>query len=426
MRSGSRNGLALLAVAVCCGNGTAMAQDFDPSTSIVSRTPPGFSKPPIMVGSFELRPRIEAEVVAIDNVLLSPDGGTSDVTVTVRPSIAVRDRRTDREISLDASVGVVKYLDNTLGGRFQARSRAQARFGLGTPTRPRLELRFQQNDYQGTEFADLLESTVPLRLTSYGATAGIQRDLGEFTLDLDGRYDRSEYRREPSAAPTSIESLFQAIDVMSGRAAVEYSLNPGERAYLQAEINERNYVTDSGVAGVPVDLAADRSSHGFSISAGYERRITEVLLADVRIGFLRQDFVSPALDSVSTFSFEGNLYYSPSELTRIRLFASRRLDENITPAFSGLLRTDVGIGVEHELLRNLLLDFQGRYSRISPNTAPGQANVVSDIDEIRATTSARYLISESFQARFRTEYFRRDSTLSADQARFSFSFEYLF
>lgn len=404
----------LLCAGVFLGASPALAQSNDPFASVLNQYRPEFSKPPIRIGGFEVRPRIELDAEAIDNVFASDVVDRNDVTLSLRPAVLVSDRRSDRELTLNLDAALATYLNNTVSDRVQIGADGLGRFGLGTRTRPFVGFSFRQNDTQSRQFPGLTLTAQPIRLTSIGGNAGVDQEFGPITATAEARYQSTSYRDEVIADAFNLLAGFDDFEVVSGRLRVAYSVNPAQRVYLEGEVNDRNFEVDPDSGAVPGFLV-DRSSSGFTLRAGYARQVTEILLFDANIGYLRQEYDDPTISTVSSFSFDADLVYSPSRLTRVRLSAGRSIDDTVNQFFNGLLRTEIGLGVEHEMRRDFLLSAEGRYSTIDPSDSGGAAT--SDIEEFQLSGSARYLVSPSWTIRARASYFDRDATFGGSQLR---------
>lgn len=390
---------------------TASAQAIDPFGSIQSRLRPEYATPPIIVGGFEVSPRVELQTEYVDNLFASNVVKVDDFVLSVTPSVAIRDRRPDRELRLDLSGGYAMYLDNQIDDRLQMRARGTARFGLGTRTRPFFGAFVQQNDSTNRTFEEFRDTAQPISLTSLGGNGGIEQDFGPLIATAEARYERTEYSGDDIVAGIPVDSGFRDFTLKSGRLRLAYSVNPAQRIYVQTELNARDYDATIGLPSLPGAVTANRSSDGFTVRVGYARQITELLLLDVSAGYLQQDFDDPSFSAISTASFDANLYYSPSQLTRLQLRASRSIDETVNPFFSGLLRTELAIAAEHELRRDLVLSAEARYTIIDAGDMVGEGK------EYRLSGQARYFISPRWSLRARAEHFSRSGVFAGSQNR---------
>ncbi|UUL82395.1 outer membrane beta-barrel protein [Sphingomonas qomolangmaensis] len=397
----------------------ASAQAIDPFGSIQNRFRPDYATPPINVGGFEIVPRIEAQTEYVDNLFASDVVDVDDVILSITPQVAIRDRRPDRELRLDLSGGYAMYLNNQVDDQLQLRARGDARFGLGTRTRPFFGAYAQQNDSTNRSFSEFRDTAQPLRLRSLGGNAGVEQDFGPLIATVEGRYERTQYDSDDVVSGVRIDSGFRDYSVGTGRFRLAYSVNPAQRLYAQVELNRRDFDETTGLPVVPGAFLGNRSSDGFTARVGYARQITELLLLDVSAGYLQQNFDDPTISAISTASFEASLFYSPTQLTRLQLRASRSIDETFNPFFNGLLRTEFAVAVEHELRRNLVLSTEARYTVFGAGES-GESN------EYVLSGQARYFVSPRWSLRTRAERFSRSGVFEGSQNRLLLAAAYNF
>jgi len=389
----------------------ALAQSGEVSQRIDSRVRPEYAAQPVHIGSFEAYPRVEVEGEYVDNLFGTQTNKVDDVIVSVVPSIELRDRRTDRSLNLKLLGGVETYTQSDIDERFRGEARFNGRFGLGTTTRPFLGASIVHNTGGGQDYEDFRTIAQPLDLTTMRGNAGIEQEFGPLTATVEGQYRRTDYSGSFILEGSSFDADFRDFDTYSVRGRIAYGRNPAQGIYVEGSYNKRDYSTTGTDPSLPAQLQADRSSDGYSVRAGYTRQITDLLQLDVSAGYLKQDYDSTDFSSVDGISFAANVFWAPTPLTTLQLGASRSIDGSSNPLFSGLLRTDFDIAVQHELLRNLVLSAQGRYSILEYD------GVGSNDNEFSVTGSARYYVSPRWSLRFRLEHFERTGTYELTQNR---------
>lgn len=389
----------------------AAAQQFDPFGSVQDRPRPEYSTPPLTVGAFEISPRIEAQVEFFDNLFASDLLDVDDVVTAIKPSVAIADRRSDREIRLNLATGFETYLNGQASDRFQASATGRARFGIGTLTRPFFAFEMRLNDSGSLSLSESGNIAQPLRVFSAGANGGLEREFGPFVARLEGRYKTNSYNGDIVVNGARFDGSFRDYDVYGGRARLAYSVNPAQRIYVEARFDRFDYAVANNPPAFPAFFLRDRSADNFSVRAGYERQITELLQIDVNAGYAQQLYDDPVQPRIRAFSFEANAYYSPTPLTRLRLQALRSIDDTVNPLFSSFLRTEAALYVEHELRRNVVLTAQGRYSTFA---AGGGVRLG---DEYQVSAGARYFISPRWSLRVRGEHFERTGVFPGSQNR---------
>lgn len=414
--------VGLLSIALLTCAETAYAQTPIQVENITTRVPEEYRPVPIRVNAFEVTPFIELDVEQIDNVFALDGDGPNETLLEVTPGILIRDRRPDRQISAQAKVGYESYLNNTIDDRFRISGSATGRFGTGTQTRTFIGANIRRNGTQNGGFSDTGDIGRPISLTSYGANAGVERDIGQITATLEGRYRATNYGGDFIFADAILDAGIRDFEVFTGRGRAAYRLDSRQRIYLEAQYNDRSFGNFTDNTLLPEEFQENRSSNDFSIRAGYSRDFTNVLRLDANIGYLNRRFESQDASDTGSISFDGRLVWAPSKLTDIELRTARLVDVNNDPLTVGLLRTEVGGSIQHELRRNVVLAADARYSWLDVDNS----DLFEDGTEVSVGTAVRYLVSRKWSLRLRAEYFDRSKFNPGSQTRVSIGTRYNF
>lgn len=420
-----RSNQAIVAAIAICATGaqtSAAAQEFDSRTAIEDRARPEYASPPISVGAFEVVPRIEVGTEYVDNLFASDQFNVDDIILTSRASVSVADRRTDREIRLNLSAGYQTFLDNNASDRVVLNARLRGRLGLGTATRPYVGAMFRRNETSSVGLDPGSDPAQPIRNTAYGINLGIAQDIGNFTLETEGRANDYQYDGQIVFQNQSFDANFRDYAYYEGRVRASYSSRPDQRFYVEGRYGKFDSA-NSTLTAPPTSgnfFLFDRSGTNLSLVGGIQFQITEVLSVDANVGYTELSFDDPRQPAVSGLSFETIAYYSPSRLTRFQLRATRSVDDTLNPLFSTFLRTGVSVLGEHELLRNLILRAEAEYTQFSA----GDLDI--DGEEFRTSFGAVYYVSPHVSLRLRGELFDRSGIAPGTQRRALISLGYDF
>ena len=385
------------------------------------RTPEEYRPEPILYNSFEISPSIGTDIEYIDNVFSSDVNKVNDTVLSIRPSVLIRDRRDDRQISVRLLTGFESYLDGTVSDRITLDLAGNARFGIGTLTRTFVGANFRENDTQGRGFSDTGSVGQPLSLSNYGGNFGVERDIGPYTALIEGRYRTTEFDGDIIINGQQFESSFRDFETLTGRGRLSYSVNPAQRIYAEVIYNDRDFSEPGANSNLPINLLRDRSSDDISFLAGYTRQLTNVLQLDINAGYITQSFDDPTFLDQSSLTFNGAILWDPTRLTSVQFRGSRSVDTTNDPFSAGLLRTEVGARLSHELRRNLIFDLGASYADLAT------ADNTNNGSQISAFGGTRYLISKKWSLRLRAEHFDQDiGFFSGSQSRLTFGARYNF
>lgn len=167
----------------------------------------------------------------------------------------------------------------------------------------------------------------------------------------------------------------------------------------------REDVNNDGVASG----GFNRDSDGFDVVAGMRLALTNLLFGEVFAGYTQQSYDDRRLGDVTGIAFGAAVEWYPSELLTVSLDAERRVDDTIAENASGRFDTVIGVGVDYELLRNVILSADGQYLN-SDFEGTGR-----DDDVITAQIGGEYLINRNARARLNYEYRERSSNVAFEE-----------
>ena len=419
-----RRTLMILGTASCAvlplSSSPAVAQEDVQSRSVAERNAPEFTNRPIRYGAFEIFPEILAEAEYNDNILALDSRKVDDVVFSLRPRVLIRDNRPDREIRINLSAGINKYLDTDTEDNEQLRAAIEAQWGRGTSTQYRVGADISRNTERRRDIDSFTDLVQPINFTNLQANGGITQEFGALSASVDVRARSVEYGGSTVIDGTSFDLGFRDFQIYTGQARLSYSRSRAAQIYVQLTADERNYGTGPNIAGQDGIFQRDRSSSGGRLEVGYRQQVTQLLYLDVRAGYLTQDFDDPLLPTVDGVAFQADLLWNATPLTSVKLSGVRRVDETINPRFSGLVRTEVGVQVEHELLRNFIVIGRGNYARLNPGDAFASA------DQYEIGVSADYRLDRHWAVTFDAERFERNGLFDLTQNRASIGLRYAF
>lgn len=395
----------------------AMAQ----GTSVSDRTQSEYRQEPLKLGSLDIFPSIQLDAEYSDNVFAAPTAPVDDVVFSLAPSLIVREQRPDRDLFLQAKIGVETYASGTIDDQFLGSLEGRLRLRQGRLTRPYASFGVARNSTRGRDAVDdFLFIAQPIAITSYRSGIGLERDFGPFTLDVEGRAARTQFDGDILFNNQLLDVGFRDFENYVGRAQLSYSQSPNQRVFVSFEANSQNFSAPSQNLALPDFLRLDRSSDGYRAEIGLARQVTDLLMIDARVGYLQQNFDDPTLRSASGLSLQASATYNPTPLTTIKATVARAIDATSNPLSAGLVRTEAFVRIDHELLRNLIVTATGRVARFD------QSGIGADATEWTAALEARYLLSRRWIVTGRLEHFERGGLFAFNQNRFKVSLRYRF
>ena len=147
------------------------------------------------------------------------------------------------------------------------------------------------------------------------------------------------------------------------RARVGYQLSPRIGTFVQGNYSYRYYDNEQLIDG---DFAK-RNSHGLAASLGTNVDITSILFGEVALTYAYRNYTDNAFNDSSGPGLNGNLTWNVTPLTSVLFNASSEILETTViyegDAAEANFQNQVGIEVQHELRRNILLNATADYTR---------------------------------------------------------------
>ncbi|WP_428151334.1 outer membrane beta-barrel protein [Caulobacter sp.] len=349
------------------------------NVAVRERPHPEYEPLGVRAGAFLVNPKLTTQVIHTDNLYGSNTNAKSASYLALTPSVMVKSNWARNEIALNASTEFDRYA--------KVSEENSASWQLGA--RGRLDVLRDANITGGASAGHFVEqrtassnptaSIKPIQFDQRSAYLGATRAFNRVRLTGSANRDNFSYDDGRTAAGAVISQKFRERDitVMTGRA--DYALTPDTALFTKVTHNTNNFKT--AVSGV------DRDSKGAEFLVGANFQLTNVLRADIGVGWLKQDFKGAAFKDISGYSAGGTLEWFPTQITTVTLNTERKLQDSGLVGSAGALATHFGGQVDHELLRNLILT--GSVGRDKLNF------VGLDRDDKRTTfgASATYLLN---------------------------------
>jgi hypothetical protein len=331
-------------------------------TTILDRQRPELTPIGFRFGSFLACPRVELDEVYNDNIFASSNRRRNDWITVISPQFEVRSNWSQHEIALTTGASVGTYIQRpqenyadyfvTATGQYDI-TRNHAVFGRIGYDHVHEERDSPDNPGNSANPVEFDVYRTGVSLASRGLRIGYQ-------VDADYRYE--DYKNVAAiGTPILLNEDTRDNSLYSLAGRVSYEIAPRYQAFVQTAVNYRAY--NGTQAGV------DRNSTGYRGDVGAKIDITGVSFAEAFVGYLVQDYEDARLSNVQGFDAGLRVVWNPTQITSVTFLADRNVQDSnsITLAAngqpvttSGYLRSNVGVSVDHELMRNLLLN--GRFN----------------------------------------------------------------
>ena len=351
---------ALAAAVTVAGAAVARAQSLDAyfpagipgygtqqGVTVLSRQRPLYDEPGVRVGDFVIRPTLD-ESFGYNSNLLGISGTPGSFLVKTSPAIsAYSDWSRDR-------VGVSLSLDNYAYLNTPRQNETDANVSIGgayTIGRSDLDLAYSHLSLHqtGTEVG-ALASDLPIHYSVDDVRTDYTIDLGR--LSFVPNVDLSDYNFD-NATILGVNTGQQYRDrvVATGGVTTRYELSDANHLLLVLQGVDSHYTQPQ--PGQPTN-----NSTSFLAMAGIDYQANGVFRYRLLAGVEHRDFASSTFKSRTAPIVQAGVIWTPTGLTTVTGTVSRTIEDVTAEGTEGYVYNNANIVVDHEYLRNVLL--QGR------------------------------------------------------------------
>jgi hypothetical protein len=365
------------------------AQEPDPNVPVTARPRPDYDPLGIRAGGFLIYPSTSVSGSYNDNILATNDDEQDDFIFVMSPQIAVRSNFPRHSLNFTVQSDVGRYVDHTdedfwdFGGAIAGRlditrnNRLTAAVSAGREHEAR--------DDPDDPGADV--SREPVKYYAYNGALGFEQDFNRFNVGLLGTFDRNDYDEQDANEDLRDRNLY------GGRLRTGYFISPRINAFLQGTF-EREQRDASN--------ASQRDNNVYGAGVGTAIDFTGLLFGEANVGWATQEFDDSQFDGSSGFTYGVNLTWNPTQLTSLRLDGVGGYEPSDVGASN--LTHQIGLRVDHELLRNVLIGGEVSYTRDDFQDSGGRVDNRYDVGP-----DITYLINRHFSVGAGYVFTKQDS-----------------
>lgn len=187
------------------------------------------------------------------------------------------------------------------------------------------------------------------QVDTFGGNAAVTQRFSRYTLRLGGQVEQSRFGDTPllGMAPQSNRDRDVTAQTVTLRAG--YAVSEAVQPFVETAANKRDYAIGTDTRGLK------KGSSGYVLRAGIAVDLGPKIKGEAALGYGQQRPYEDSLAAYGAMTLDGNLAWSVSPLTTLKMSAKTGvLDTTVTGA-SGGYSYDGGLSIEHTLRRNLLL-----------------------------------------------------------------------
>ena len=146
-------------------------------------------------------------------------------------------------------------------------------------------------------------------------------------------------------------------------------------------------------------------------TAGIRLDFTGKLTGEAHIGYMSRNYDDSMLSTIDGVTGGLGLKWIATGLTTVSAKVDRSIRETIQIGQSGYIATDAGINIDHELLRNVLLNANFKYTNKDYEGSGGPGLPSREEDIYSLGINAKYLFNRNFFVIGGYQYEDRDTNI---------------
>ncbi len=363
----------------------------EPGVTVTSRTHPEYDAQPLHLGGFLLSPSLDEGVGYDDNVNgIGKGGATIETSGTVR----LNSNWSRDSVGLNLNVDDFRYP----GESNQSYTNWSASLG-GSADIGRSNFTGSYTHLNANETALDLDTPAldhPLAYRTDDVRGRYDMPFGQLTVSPGLEVSAENYDNGVANGQPYIQAYRDRV-VVSPSIETRYDFSPRRGVVFVLRDDNADYTQT--VAGVP-----KRNFNSISALGGIEYDITQLVSLRLLAGYQNQTFSNSAYRTVSAPVVEASVIYAPTELTTVTASASRYITDSASVNQAAYTETALKLRVDHEYLRNVILNANGSFYEDEYGSGGGSQNSFS------LGVGATWLINRQMRLTASYTYSRRDSS----------------
>lgn len=324
-------------------------------TAVRDRRHPEIEAIGIDLGSFNLRPAFGMSGIYDDNVLATEGDKRDDLAIRFSPQLMLQSNwgGADRA-SLRIAAQADRYTRLTTENGVDVDINADSAVGIDRYTTVSASARWQYQRESRLSQDAFAQTARPVRFSTATAALGMSHNLGRIGLSGEATLQRFNYDDARATNGTPIDEDFRDSDFYRLRGRIAYSQTASLGWFGQVTYDWRTYRQQ-----VPGGI--QRDSKGIEILAGAAFEPAALLRGEIGVGYLSRRYQGPTFQNFSGFAINGKVEFFVTQLTTVTVSAKRQANDAGIPRSTGYITTGGQVGVDHELLRSLILSASVSY-----------------------------------------------------------------
>lgn len=355
----------------------------------------------IPVGTLLVYPSVEIDALGKTNVRATEHDKKSDVAAVATAGLNAETDWGRHYLGVESYYRRTQWLSLNDESRSEFGALGRARYDISAVSNLTAIGQYDRLTQLREDINSPQNARMPAQYDRIRGDLSYQRDNALTLIDADVTVDRRVYHNTVSFNGGTIDQHSRDFTRYQGSLKVGYAVSGSTSLLIAGSVNKRDFDKLSG--------GIDRDSKGGTIEAGVLFRPSSLLSAEIRAGYLFQNFKAPQLRDARGLSLDANIVWNALPRTSFRLEAVRKVNEASSTVVQSQIVTSGTFGIDREILPNLIATAEANYERTSFIGIGRHATLYS------VGIKGRYLMSRLTAVTFSVEHVHRSATLSTDR-----------
>lgn len=304
-----------------------------------------------MSPGFVLYPRATVDLTYDSNIYNVDEQKTEDGVVSFRPALTLRSDFNRHEVSLEADADIRRYFDISDENSEQYRVNARALMELGYGIDVRAFAGYQRGIEQRGTAGDVFFTDEPVVFHDKRAGLEIARSGQRLGLTFAGDVLKRDYSDTISGG-TPINLSIRDVTIRTAKVRADLGVDGKTRIFGELSGNEIDY---------QLPTVPSRDSSGYAALVGIKHEVTALVDVEAGVGYIRQNFDDPAINSVGELNYRLTASWTPTPQWRLTAGASRVVDPSRSLEAPAVIASEFRVGAQRAIGDRLLVGAEAGY-----------------------------------------------------------------
>jgi hypothetical protein len=362
-------------------------------------------------GQFFFFPRAEIDEGYNDNIFATSSGRQGAWVTQFVPSFDLLSNFRQGALQVSGGAALGRYASHSSENFDDAFGLVGGRLDVSALTHVLASARFERLHEPRTSPDSPGGASTPVRYSVGTGKLGLTQTGTRLGYEADAIITRSDYEAVPAFGGGFIAQSDRNVTGYEGALRLNYELKPDYQAFVRGSGNTQQFDHAAG-NGIPT-----RDSDGYRIDVGARVDLTGVTYAELYVGYLNQDFRASSFGTISGIDYGASVVWNFSTLDTAKFGATRTVNNANaavvgTATSPGYLASVETISLDHELLRNVLLNANASYEE------DDWKNISRNDHVYGLGAGAKYLMNRNLYLGATWNFYKRNSSGTAQGVSF--------